>query len=127
MAIQRRLTDKEYHAIHDYISAVEYLKKAGISLPLGLSVEMIRHGTSNGCPYVDDEITDRDSQGRPFVMVRDEINHPWSGPKRFAAKVGTDPCLYYVFTNENCLSPWRHARYATQEEINSAKLKTLAD
>jgi len=117
MAIQRRLTDKEYHAIHDYISAAEYLKKAGISLPLGLSVEMIRHGTTDGLPFVEPPLTDEDARARPWVMVRDDENCPWVGPKKYLANVQGRLFPYYVIEGKSCVSQWSYCRRATEDEI----------
>jgi hypothetical protein len=123
MAIQRRLTDKEYHAIYDYISAAEYLKKADILLPLGMSVEMLHHNTTDGRPYAEPPLTDEDARSRPWVMVRDDDKDPFEGPYIFVCKTKERYKFAVALPGLKGLGNWRYARRATPEEIAAAGLE----
>jgi hypothetical protein len=85
--------------------------------------KMIEHGTTDGKPWVEPELTDEDAKQRPWVMVRDRETSNWIGPKTLVAKSG----YHYVLNGETSpnkelqgVSAWRFARPATPEEIEAA-------
>jgi hypothetical protein len=78
------------------------------------------HGTTDGNPWVEPELTDEDAKQRPWVMVRDNDCQEWKGPRKLAAKAGQ----FYVFTfPDDALSSWIHCRRATAEEIEAANVR----
>jgi len=85
--------------------------------------ERAKHGTTDGKPWVEPELTDEDAKQRPWVMVRDRETSNWIGPKTLVAKSG----YHYVLNGETSpnkelqgVSAWRFARLATPEEIEAA-------
>jgi hypothetical protein len=92
---------------HDYWEEI-YAKLCNIS----------EHGTTDGKPWVEPELTDEDAQKRCWVMARDRDSDPWQGPRRFAAKASE---FYYAFTSQDdIVIQWRQCRRATPEEIEAA-------
>jgi hypothetical protein len=81
--------------------------------------KMIEHGTTDGKPWVEPELTDEDALRRPWVMVRDVAGiGRWIGPKILLSVVGN---RFHVFeVNTSSVSSWRFARLATPEEIEAA-------
>jgi hypothetical protein len=85
-----------------------------------------KHGTTDGKPWVEPELTDEDAKQRPWVMVRDRETSNWIGPKALVAKSG----YHYVLNGETSpnkelqgVSAWRFARPATPEEIEAANVR----
>ena len=74
-----------------------------------------KHGTSDGKPWVEPELTDEDAKERPWVMVRDNKAQTWCGPKVlvYVDKNATDFPQYLDTTG----LWWRLCRKATAEEI----------
>jgi len=86
-------------------------------------IDKVKHGTNDGKPWVEPELTDEDAKQRPWVMVRDRETSNWIGPKTLVAKSG----YHYVLNGETSpnkelqgVSAWRFARLATPEEIEAA-------
>jgi hypothetical protein len=75
-----------------------------------------KHGTTDGKPWVEPELTDEDAKQRPWVMVRDAITQDWKGP---LILIGRLPNSNYVCRVSN-VSVWSHCRPATPEEIEAA-------
>jgi hypothetical protein len=82
------------------------------------------HGTSDGKPWVEPELTDEDAKQRPWVMVRDSKEEEWG---RFVLRLiyvkpkGSD----YRFVTEDPKDDhgvfvWNYCRLATPEEIEAA-------
>jgi hypothetical protein len=128
---QRKLSDNDRKDIQRAANAVlqmcdwslfpegrEYWDKIYESLS-----ERAHHGTTDGKPWVEPELTDEDAKQRPWVMVRDRETSNWIGPKTLVAKSG----YHYVLNGETSpnkelqgVSAWRFARLATPEEIEAA-------
>ena len=79
--------------------------------------KMIEHGTTDGNPWVEPELTDEDAKQRPWVMVRDVIDHKWYGPRKLIA---VDRKFFAVKPNANAATGWDYCRLATPEEIQAA-------
>jgi hypothetical protein len=78
---------------------------------------MISHGTSDGKPWVEPQLTDKDALKRPWVVVRQNESKDWSKPRRlvFVNKEFIFP--FYTETNSGGVAGWRFCRFATAEEI----------
>jgi len=77
-----------------------------------------KHGTTDGKPWVEPELTDEDAKQRPWVMVRDDEAHGWHGPRILAARCSSN---YYSFTpSKSAIVGFRYCRRATPEEIEAA-------
>ena len=128
--MQRRLIEAE----------IEKLKKArdimqDILLPMysdsdqfwrqavKLLTDKVENGTSDGKPWVEPELTDKDACVWPrlLVMVRDRDSGPWQGPVHFVAKTDCELCFVTEHDRRGVVC-WRYARRATAEEIKGAKL-----
>jgi hypothetical protein len=81
----------------------------------------IKHGTTDGKPWVEPSLTDEDMAKRIWVMCRDRDTEPWTGPRESAAKSSE---FYYVFNSKgDILAHWIQCRRATPEEIKAAGLE----
>jgi hypothetical protein len=78
-------------------------------------IEMQRHGTTDGKPWAEKELTDEDAKQRPWVMVRDSVSEPWRGPK-VLAYVEKDAIGFRKHL-DTAGAWWGYARKATTEEI----------
>jgi hypothetical protein len=76
------------------------------------------HGTTDGKPWVEPELTDEDAKQRPWVMVRDGYAGGWYGPARLAIVNGG--LFHIIEMPSNLVTRWRFARLATPEEIEAA-------
>jgi hypothetical protein len=82
--------------------------------------ERAYHGTTDGKPWVEPELTDEDAKQRPWVMVRDGIDHKWYGPRKLIA---VDKKFFAVKPNANAATGWDYCRLATPEEIEAANVR----
>jgi hypothetical protein len=124
---QRKLSDSDRKDIQRAANAV--LKMCDWSLfPEGREYwdriyeslsERALHGTTDGKPWIEPELTDEDAKQRPWVMVRDVAGVcRWIGPKMLLSVVGN---RFHVFEfNISSVSSWLYARRATPEEIEAA-------
>lgn len=89
--------------------------------------DKIKHGTSDGKPYVDPEppLTDKDAcvWPRRWVMVRDNEGQPWFGPYPYQGKDDAAPFPFAVSVGKHSDRLWKQARRATTEEIESMSRK----
>jgi hypothetical protein len=125
---QRKLDDEERNGILNAADAIAEMCDWD-NLPEGRSYwdsihtnlsDKAKHGTTDGKPWVEPELTDEDAKQRPWVMVRDNDCQEWKGPRKLAAKAGQ----FYVFTfPDDALSSWIHCRRATAEEIEAANVR----
>jgi hypothetical protein len=83
----------------------------------------INHGTTDGKPWVEPELTDEDAKQRPWVMVRQELQREWTGPcilvcvtKERYSFTAAEPDLSQTNT-------WQECRLATPEEIEAANVR----
>lgn len=85
--------------------------------------DKIKHGTNDGKPWVEPELTDEDACVRPrlLVMVRDSQNLPWEGPFYYLAMTG-GKLKFVAFDGSKGVMCWPYARRATLEEIKEAGL-----
>jgi hypothetical protein len=85
----------------------------------------IKHGTSDGKPWVDPDppLTDEDAcvWPRRWVMVRDDESEPWRGPYRYLGKNDDYPHPFVVDSGKDGGRIWEQARRATPKEIEAAK------
>ena len=85
------------------------------------------HGTTDGKPWVEPELTDEDAKQRPWVKVKNSEEQSWSnflarlvyvkpaGSRfRFSAE---DP------NDDHALLEWNYCRLATPEEIEAANVR----
>jgi len=82
------------------------------------------HGTNDGKPWVEPELTDEDALRRPLVKVKDNEEDEWG---RFVVRlVYVKPKGSFLrFTTEDpadghAVLEWKYARRATPEEIEAA-------
>jgi hypothetical protein len=83
--------------------------------------DMLTHKTTDGLPYVEPPLTDKDARQRPWVMVRDGYADGWYGPARLAIVNGG--LFHIIGMPSNLVTRWRFARRATSEEIAAAGLE----
>jgi hypothetical protein len=117
------LTQDEISYARSICGGLLILKNGGVDVDCVISVfnRIIENNTTDGFPYVEPPLTDKDALDRPWVMVRDDPKLGECGPKLLVAKSG----WYYTITpgkEESGLSSWRFARRATREEIEAAGL-----
>ena len=120
---QRRLTEVEQANLNYLREMLGILKNGGVEVDYSISnlKRILENDTTNGFPFIEPTLTDKDAEDRPWVMVRDDPKLGECGPKLLVAKSG----LYYTITpgkEESGLSSWRFARRATREEIEAAGL-----
>jgi len=81
--------------------------------------ERAYHGTTDGKPWVEPELTDEDAKERPWVRVWDKE----FGASHIQRLVYVADGLEYRFSVVNScglITSWRYARLATPEEIEAA-------
>jgi hypothetical protein len=119
--MQRQLTDKEKKQVSDFLDIYMALHVNGIWVTPTHAAAMLAHGTTDGRPYVEKELTEQDSFSRPWVMVRDHEAASWHGPAVFVDKL---PSGKYVCRsrNQDCANAWLYCRRATEDEIAEAVL-----
>jgi uncharacterized protein YdhG (YjbR/CyaY superfamily) len=86
----------------------------------------VKHGTNDGKPWVEPELTDEDAIKRPWVKVKDYARHEWS--HRCVRLVYVKSHGAFRFTVEDPadnheVEEWNHARLATPEEIEAANVR----
>jgi hypothetical protein len=111
--------------ISNFLKLHMTLTDCGLEVSPLLATKMLVHNTTDGLPYVEPPLTDKDARARPWVMVRDFEDQEWSGPRRLAAvtKKKTEACYYILSNIDDTLTTWRQARRATAEEIAAAGLE----
>jgi hypothetical protein len=120
---QRKLKCEEIETLRCYRSWFRRVCEYGLFLSddshFVHTQKMIEHGTTDGKPWVEPELTDEDAKQRPWVMVRDVAGVcRWNGPKMLLSVVGN---RFHVFEfNTSSVSSWLYARRATPEEIEAA-------
>jgi hypothetical protein len=123
---QRKLDDEERNGILNAADAIAEMcdwdnlpegRNYWDSIHTNLS-DKAKHGTTDGKPWVEPELTDEDAKQRPWVMVRDDEAHGWHGPRILAARCSSN---YYSFTpSKSAIVGFRYCRLATPEEIEAA-------
>ena len=121
---QRRLTEKEIKSAKDAADAI-----AGIgdwdTTPDGRFfwahvveslVNQATNGTSDGKPWVEPELTDKDAQGRTFVMAHTNTSYTLYGPF-ILIRVRSKGAKYVVESLSGDILMYEHARRATAEEM----------
>ena len=81
--------------------------------------KMIEHGTNDGNPWVEPELTDEDAKQRPWVMVRQSDAYLWGGPY-VLIRVTSGALRYIAEQNPQHVCFYKHARLATPKEIEAA-------
>jgi hypothetical protein len=121
--MQRRLTEQEQKNLRDaweILSQIRHLWQEIDSVRLAIRL-MFEQSTTDGLPYVEPPLTDKDARQRPWVMVKDDSAHPWHGPRMLAACC---PENYFTFTPSKwTIVGFRYCRRATSEEIAAARLE----
>jgi len=82
--------------------------------------KMIEHGTTDGKPWVEPELTDEDALRRPWVMVRDRNEDKWCGPVLLVAATKEKFSYLAILPDLSEANGWKFARLATPEEIEAA-------
>jgi hypothetical protein len=125
---QRKLDDDEKNGILSAADAIAEMcdwdnlpegRNYWDSIHTNLS-DKAKHGTTDGKPWIDPELTDEDAKQRPWVMVRDGIDHKWYGPRKLIA---VDKKFFAVKPNANAATGWDYCRLATPEEIEAANVR----
>ena len=86
--------------------------------------DKVKHGTTDGKPWVEPELTDEDAKQRPWVKVKDSEEQSW--PNFLARLVYVKPVgcsLRFVAEYPRGDHPsmaWGYCRRATPEEIEAA-------
>jgi hypothetical protein len=78
-----------------------------------------KHGTTDGKPWVEPELTDEDAKQRPWVMIRKHCG-PEHGPYIFIRKRDCGVIRYICEGPGGGLHFASYARRATPEEIEAA-------
>jgi hypothetical protein len=81
-----------------------------------------KHGTTDGNPWVEPELTDEDAIERPLVFGRVNESYVWQGPFVLIRARESD-VKYIVEHPSGCLSVYPYCRRATPEEIEAASAK----
>ena len=81
-----------------------------------------KHGTTDGKPWVEPELTDEDATKRPLVFGRVNESYAWQGPFVLIRARESD-IKYIVEHPSGCLSVYPCCRLATPEEIEAANAK----
>jgi hypothetical protein len=123
--MQRRLTIAEIEKITEMRMLYCGIKNPWnelreIVLQLG---KMLDHNTTDGLPYVEPPLTDKDALDRPWVMVKTIDSSLWQGP--FILIREKDVGIRYIVENHRhgAISGYTHVRRATKEEIAAAGLE----
>jgi hypothetical protein len=82
--------------------------------------ERAHHGTTDGKPWVEPELTDEDAKQRPWVMCRDAHDQRWRGPYVLVCKTNEKYGFAAAFSDFSELTSWDYCRLATPEEIEDA-------
>jgi hypothetical protein len=125
---QRKYTPEELVKIKDAIDAIDTMPpwcemsegRTFWSDVLKKLHDKAKHGTTDGKPWVEPELTDEDAKQRPWVMVRDDEAHGWYGPRKLIA---VDKKFFAVKPNANAATGWDYCRLATPEEIEAANVR----
>jgi hypothetical protein len=81
--------------------------------------KMIEHGTTDGKPWVEPELTDEDAKQRKLIMCRQSDAYLWGGPF-ILIRVTPGVLSYIAEHNPQHVCFYKHARLATPEEIEAA-------
>jgi hypothetical protein len=79
----------------------------------------VGHGTTDGKPWVEPELTDEDAVQRKSVMCRQRDEYLWGGPF-ILIRVTSGAMRHIVEENPQHVCFYKHARLATPEEIEAA-------
>ena len=85
-------------------------------------IDKVKHGTNDGKPWVEPELTDEDAIKRPLVFGRVNESYVWQGPFVLIRARETD-VKYIVEHPSGCLSVYPYCRLATPEEIEAANVR----
>jgi hypothetical protein len=77
------------------------------------------HGTTDGKPWVEPELTDEDAKQRKLIMCRQSDAYLWGGPF-ILIRVTPGVLSYIAEHNPQHVCFYKHARLATPEEIEAA-------
>jgi hypothetical protein len=80
----------------------------------------VNHGTNDGKPWVEPELTDEDAKQRPWVMCRDAHEQRWQGPYVLVCKTNEKYGFAAALPDFSELTSWNYCRLATAEEIEDA-------
>jgi len=82
--------------------------------------KMIEHGTNDGKPWVEPELTDEDAKQRPWVMVRQQLQREWTGPHILVCVTKERYSFTAAAPDLSQTNTWQECRLATPEEIEAA-------
>ena len=82
------------------------------------------YGTTDGKPWIEPELTDEDARARPWVMIRNGENIPWTGPATLVDCLQGDKSRFLVvWPDKKSWSSCMFARLATPAEIEAANVR----
>jgi hypothetical protein len=120
---QRKITNEEANALVNYRLWFERICELGFFASDDSHYlhtrKIIEHGTTDGKPWVEPELTDEDAKQRPWVRVWDKD----PGASHIQQLVYVSDGLEYRFSVVNScglITSWKYARRATPEEIKAA-------
>jgi hypothetical protein len=125
---QRKLDDEERNGILNAADAIAEMCDWD-NLPEGRSYwdsihtnlsDKAKHGTTDGKPWVEPELTDEDALSRPWVMCRDAHDQRWRGPYVLVCKTNEKYGFAAALPDFSELTSWNCCRRATPEEIEAA-------
>jgi hypothetical protein len=124
---QRKLKYEEIETLRCYRSwcnrVCEYGLFSNDDSHFAHTQKMIEHGTNDGKPWVEPELTDEDAKRRPWVMCRDDHDRKWRGPYVLVCKTNEKFGFAAALPDFSELTGWCHCRLATPEEIEAANAK----
>jgi hypothetical protein len=82
--------------------------------------ERAHHGTTDGKPWIEPELTDEDAKQRPWVMCRDAHDQRWQGLYVLVCKTNEKCGFAAALPDFSELTLWNFCRLATPEEIEAA-------
>jgi hypothetical protein len=127
---QRKITNEEANALVNYRLWFERICELGFFASDDSHYlharKMIEHGTTDGKPWVEPDLTDEDAKQRPWVMVSDKKLLPWHGPFILTYVAPPEVDLRFSIVDlKRDFTRWsfRYARRATSEEIEAANVR----
>jgi hypothetical protein len=82
-----------------------------------------KHGTTDGKPWVEPELTDEDAKQRPWVMVRQQLQREWTGPHILVCVTKERYSFTAAEPDLSQTNTWQECRLATTEEIEAANVR----
>jgi hypothetical protein len=123
--MQRRLTIDEESHLRAAWSVLQKITKPWeeISRLQRAIWEMVANSTTNGLRYIEPPLTDEDARQRPWVMVRQQLQIEWTGPRILVCVTKERYSFTAAEPDLSQTNTWQECRLATPAEIAAAGLE----